>query len=43
VAPFFMLQSSSKDDHNTFRTTPREHWWIWPKCPGHAEVNNQET
>jgi len=23
-----MWQSSSKEDYNTFRTTPREHWWI---------------
>jgi len=23
-----MLQSSSKEDHNTFTTTPQEHWWI---------------
>jgi len=28
-----MVQSSSKEDHNTFRTTPQEHWWIWPECP----------
>jgi len=28
VAPFYMLQSSPKEDHNTFRTTPQEHWWI---------------
>jgi len=24
----FVLQSSPKEDHNTFRTTPQEHWWI---------------
>jgi len=35
-----MLQSSSKENHNTFRTTPQEHWWIWPGCPRHAQVNN---
>jgi len=23
-----MLQSSSKEDYNTFRTTLQEHWWI---------------
>jgi len=35
-----LLQSSPKEDHNTFRTTPREHWWIWPECPRHAQINN---
>jgi len=35
-----MLQSSSKEYHNTFRTTPQEHWWIWPECPRQAQVNN---
>jgi len=38
-----LLQPSSKEDHNTFRTTPQEHWWIWPECPRHAQVNNYET
>jgi len=33
-------QSSSKEDQNTFRTTLQEHWWIWPECPRHAQVNN---
>jgi len=28
------------ENHNTFRTTPQEHWWIWPECPRHARVNN---
>jgi len=28
--------SRLKEDYNTFRTTPQEHWWIWPECPMHA-------
>jgi len=26
-------QFPSKEEQHTFRTTPREHWWIWPECP----------
>jgi len=35
-----LLQSSPNKDHNTFRTTPQEHWWIWPECPRQFQVNN---
>jgi len=31
---------SKEEEQHTFRTTPREHWWIWPECPRHAQVNN---
>jgi len=30
----------AEEEQHTFRTTPQEHWWIWPECPRHAQVNN---
>jgi len=35
----FMWQLPSKEEEqHTFRTTLREHWWIWPECPRHAKL-----
>jgi len=31
---------SKEEEQHTFRTTPREHWWIWSEFPSHAQVNS---
>jgi len=31
---------SKEEEQHTFRTTPQEHWWIWPECRRHTQVNN---